>query len=298
MVGIRVFVVSLLVVAVVLPVQPAAATSSVVDAQRQFDQAQAQLAQVNDRMERTQAHLDLLDHQLTTDQAAEKKTGDELAAMARYQYSQPSLPLMVLSARSLSEVLNDIVNARILSDRQRQLLDRERKLRAQDQQARNQTAADLAQVQKDREQAAAVAASAQATLATAKEEAARQQAAQLMAMATAVSSPRPWSGANPGNHFAYGYCTWYVANRRPIPWFGNAIEWWPNARAYGFSEGQAPAPGAVMVTRESGYGHVAYVESVHPDGSWTVSEMNYVAWGVVSSRTIYPGQVPLVGFIY
>jgi hypothetical protein len=26
--------------------------------------------------------------------------------------------------------------------------------------------------------------------------------------------------------------------------------------------------------------------------------MNYAGWNVVSGRTIHPGQVPLVGFIY
>ena len=29
------------------------------------------------------------------------------------------------------------------------------------------------------------------------------------------------------NSFAYGFCTWYVATRRNIPWMGNAIDWWP-----------------------------------------------------------------------
>jgi peptidoglycan DL-endopeptidase CwlO len=102
-----------------------------------------------------------------------------------------------------------------------------------------------------------------------------------------------------GNHFAFGYCTWYVAGKLSIPWFGNAIQWWSNAAAYGYAEGQVPRVGAVMVTRESAvYGHVAYVESVNGDGSWTVSEMNYSAWNVVDTRTIRPGQVPLVGFIY
>ena len=100
------------------------------------------------------------------------------------------------------------------------------------------------------------------------------------------------------NHFAYGYCTWYVATRRNIPWFGNAIDWWPNARSYGYAEGHVPVVGAVMVTRESQFGHVAYVDSVGSDGSWTVSEMNFVAWNVVSRRTLRPGQAPVVGFIY
>jgi surface antigen len=43
---------------------------------------------------------------------------------------------------------------------------------------------------------------------------------------------------------------------------------------------------------------VAYVENVYPDGSWQVSEMNFVGFGVTSQRTISPGQVPLIGFIY
>lgn len=100
------------------------------------------------------------------------------------------------------------------------------------------------------------------------------------------------------NHFAFGYCTWYVATKRNVPWFGNAIDWWPNARSYGYAEGQKPVVGAIMVTRESSWGHVAYVESVNADGSWTVSEMNYKAWNVVDIRIVRPGRTPVVGFIY
>jgi len=68
--------------------------------------------------------------------------------------------------------------------------------------------------------------------------------------------------------------------------------------SYGFRVGSTPAVGAVMVTRESYLGHVALVEAVNPDGSWVVSEMNYAGWGVISSRTIKPGTIPVVGFIY
>ena len=101
-----------------------------------------------------------------------------------------------------------------------------------------------------------------------------------------------------GNRFAYGYCTWYVYNRRPVPWLGNAWEWYGQAVRYGWAVGSTPRAGAIMVTWESGWGHVAYVESVAPDGSWTVSEMNFKGWGVVDTRTIRPGGVPLIGFIY
>ena len=298
MIGIRKYVVAALVAGVALPAQltTAGASTSVGDASRQLEQAQAQLAAVNDRLEKTQAHLDQLQRQLDADQQSERKLSVELGAMARFQYSQPSLPLQVLSAGSLAEVFGRLAQARVMGDRQHSLLEHERALRARDQAARDQVKVELEGAERDRDAAAAVAASAQASLATARDEAARQQAAWVLSMATSITqAPR---GASVGNHFAYGYCTWYVANRRPIPWYGNALEWWPNARAYGYAEGYAPAVGAVMVTRESGYGHVAYVESVNGDGSWTVSEMNYAGWGVVSRRTLRPGQTSVVGFIY
>ena len=100
------------------------------------------------------------------------------------------------------------------------------------------------------------------------------------------------------DHFPYGQCTWYVASRRPIPWDGNAGEWFDEAQALHWPTGQMPQPGAIMVTWESWYGHVAYVEKVNPDGSWVVSEMNYKGWGEVDQRLIKPGKLPLIGFIY
>ena len=105
-------------------------------------------------------------------------------------------------------------------------------------------------------------------------------------------------GGLTAGRFPYGYCTWYVATRWPVTWLGNAWEWYGNARAQGYPVGGTPVAGSIMVTRESGWGHVAYVEAVYPDGSWRVSEMNYVGWAVVSQRTIRPGSVPLIGFIY
>lgn len=100
------------------------------------------------------------------------------------------------------------------------------------------------------------------------------------------------------NRFPWGYCTWWVASKRYIPWNGNAWQWYGNSMAYGKPTGRTPVPGAVMVSWESPVGHVAYVESVHGDGSFTISEMNYVGYGRVSSRTVTTGSVPLIGFIY
>ncbi|MHB8510243.1 MAG: COG3942 and LysM peptidoglycan-binding domain-containing protein [Candidatus Dormibacteria bacterium] len=111
-----------------------------------------------------------------------------------------------------------------------------------------------------------------------------------------VTGVQRYSGV--GNaHFPYGYCTWYVSTKRNVPWMGDARQWFGNAQAYGYATGQTPRVGAIMVTRESGWGHVGYVEAV--DGScWTVSEMNYRGFGIVDTRHVCPGQVPLIGFIY
>jgi LysM repeat protein len=107
-------------------------------------------------------------------------------------------------------------------------------------------------------------------------------------------------GPYPATGFPVGWCTWYVATKRNVTWRGDAGFWYQNAAAAGYPVGSKPKVGAIMVTWESYLGHVAYVEAVNADGSWTVSEMNYVAFDVISERTIKPGQLGarLVGFIY
>jgi len=107
-------------------------------------------------------------------------------------------------------------------------------------------------------------------------------------------------GPYPATGFPPGWCTYYVATKRNVTWRGDAGFWYQNAAAAGYPVGAKPRVGAIMVTWESYLGHVAYVESVNADGSWTVSEMNFVAFGVISTRTIKPGQLGgrLVGFIY
>jgi surface antigen len=116
--------------------------------------------------------------------------------------------------------------------------------------------------------------------------------------ASSGSAPSYVASSSGPNRFPYGYCTWWVAHKRNIPWNGNAWQWYGNAQSYGRSVGRTPVPGAVLVTWESSVGHVAYVESVNSDGSFTVSEMNYRGWGVASTRTVTTGSVPLIGFVY
>ena len=100
------------------------------------------------------------------------------------------------------------------------------------------------------------------------------------------------------NGFPYGWCTWYVASRKSVTWRGNAGEWLGNAAAQGYATGSVPAVGSIMVSAESWWGHVAYVESVNGNVI-TISEMNYAGWGVTSTRTIDITRFgALKGFIY
>lgn len=80
------------------------------------------------------------------------------------------------------------------------------------------------------------------------------------------------------NGYTYGWCTWYVANRRaqlgnPVPAnLGNAYSWYARAVRAGMSTGTVPRVGAVAAD-EAG-NHVTVVEQINPDGSFWVSEMN------------------------
>ena len=111
------------------------------------------------------------------------------------------------------------------------------------------------------------------------------------------------SAAVAGNKYDYGYCTWYVYNKRanigrPVGSFwGNAVTWASYARSSGYTVNNTPEVGAVL-QNGGGYGHVAFVESVGADGSVTVSEMNYAGWNVVSTRTISAGQAGSYNYIH
>ncbi|OGL22188.1 hypothetical protein A2707_02525 [Candidatus Saccharibacteria bacterium RIFCSPHIGHO2_01_FULL_45_15] len=109
------------------------------------------------------------------------------------------------------------------------------------------------------------------------------------------------------NTYAWGYCTWYVFERRaqmgrPVGNFwGNANTWGIYARSAGYTVNRTPLAGAILVDTVGYYGHVAVVESVGPNGDVTLSEMNnyaYGGFGVVNSRTISAGQASAYTYIH
>ena len=220
--------------------------------------AEAKLDELNNQVEQSNARLDAANRHLATDQKLEADLNVQIAAVARLQYKRPSLIVQFLEANSLSQVLGDISSNRLMASKERSLLLQARDLRRQDQQARDEATLSAASIKTSRDQAKVTADEAVAE----RDAAIRARALAIGQATPATSTPAPYVGGGPyPNRFSYGYCTWYVANRRYIPWLGNAIDWWPNARAYGYSEGQVPQVGAVMGTRESGYGHVANVEA-------------------------------------
>lgn len=113
------------------------------------------------------------------------------------------------------------------------------------------------------------------------------------------SFSRPKEGKiGQGHRFPYGYCTWFVAQKRYVPWGGNAGTWLYNARAYGYKTGKTPTVGSIVVTTEDRYyGHVAYVEKVTGD-TITVSEMNYTGWAKKSVRQLSRSSRVIKGYVY
>jgi surface antigen len=107
----------------------------------------------------------------------------------------------------------------------------------------------------------------------------------------------PNGQAGAGHKFPYGYCTWYVAQKKFVPWGGNAGTWLYNAKAAGYSTGKTPRVGSIIVTSESWWGHVGIVEKVSGD-QVTISEMNYKGWAKKNTRTLSAKARVVKGFIY
>lgn len=102
--------------------------------------------------------------------------------------------------------------------------------------------------------------------------------------------------------FPYGQCTWWVAQQRAIPSWGNAVDWLPNAAAAGYSTCSGryciPQTGAVIsLEGHRIFGHVGYVEQVQGD-KIKISEMNYIGWGEMNYRWITVGDPIIKGYIY
>lgn len=154
-------------------------------------------------------------------------------------------------------------------------------------------AAEVAYRAKQKEQQAAVKASANTTLQAQVQAAAQTPAAsgapaapaapaaqattQKVAAAPAATTSRPTYSSS-ASSYPVGECTWGA--KVLAPWagdyWGNGGQWAASAAAAGFRTGSQPQVGAIACWNDGGYGHVAVVTAVQSTTSIQVSESNYL----------------------
>lgn len=127
---------------------------------------------------------------------------------------------------------------------------------------------------------------------------------------------KKWTyNANISNGFYRGYCTWYVATQVPSifpytsettqsrPFAGDAIKWYDNAKAAGYSVWQTPRSNSIVVYKKlrSAAGHVWIVKQ-YPynwdSSKMLVEDMNYAWKFVVTQRIESTSRSEIIGYIY
>ena len=153
-------------------------------------------------------------------------------------------------------------------------------------------AAEAAYLAKQKEQQAAVKASANTTLqaqvqaaaqtpaatpAAAQTQAAPQPAVQTQAAAAPVATTSRPTYSTSASSYPVGECTWGAKTLAPWAgdYWGNGGQWAASAAAAGFRTGSQPQVGAIACWNDGGYGHVAVVTAVQSTTSIQVSESNY-----------------------
>lgn len=158
-------------------------------------------------------------------------------------------------------------------------------------------------------QAVAEAERAEAERLAAEQEAQQaEQQNQPAASAPVNNASQKFAGQT--NHYLYGWCAWYAFEQRaalgkPVSnMWGDANNWAASASADGYAVNNSPSVGAIAQSYAGsngagGSGHVAIVESIHGDGSITVSEMGWNgSVGTATYRTIPASQVSSHNFIH
>lgn len=149
-------------------------------------------------------------------------------------------------------------------------------------------AAEAAYRAKQKEQQAAVKASANTTLqaqvqaaaqtpAATQTQAAPQPAVQTQAAAAPVATTSRPTYSTSASSYPVGECTWGAKTLAPWAgdYWGNGGQWAASAAAAGFRTGSQPQVGAIACWNDGGYGHVAVVTAVQSTTSIQVSESNY-----------------------
>jgi surface antigen len=298
-----------------------AAGGAVNSAEGMFNAQQTKVLNERKQLAKLNATLLSLSSELNSNDATAAQDKAQLAAITRATYETSGTNQVltaVLSAQSFNQAIDELKTANQVSQ---QVLDLVERLAA----SHHAILSEQASIRSD----AASAETLEGQLAAQSDKLitvledrntlfagltgpARQVAAEIANIDNQIAAlevgPRVGGSGSCGNHFAYGFCTYYVATRRCVPWLGNASSWLIAAAQMGYKEGRTPVAGAIVVFRPgvdgvSPEGHVAYVEAVGPAegipaGAFKLSEMNFVGWNRVDYRVISDTSNDIEGFIY
>ena len=297
-----------------------AAGGSVGSAEALFNAQQTKVLNERNQLAHLNATLLSLSSQLASNDATVAQNKQQLAAITRATYETSGgnqVLAAVLSAPSFNQAMDELKSANQVSQQVLALVER---LASAD----RAITIEQTSIRRDVAQAASLEGQLAAqsdrlllmlenrnTVFAGLNGPARQIASQIANIDNQIAflEAGPHVGSGPcGDHFAYGFCTYYVATRRCVPWLGNAKDWYSAAAAMGYKEGRMPVAGAIVVFRPgvdgvSWLGHVAYVEAVGPAqgipaGSFKLSEMNFAGWNRVDYRVVGDTDASIMGFIY
>ncbi len=109
-----------------------------------------------------------------------------------------------------------------------------------------------------------------------------------------------------GNTYARGYCTAYAYDRRvelglPVSASWGNANTWDNLARGSRAVDRTPSVGAI-IQNDGGFGHVAIVEKILPNGDLEISEMNASVggggWNIVSGRIVTAAYVSQYLYIH
>lgn len=295
----------------------AQARDQLLAAERQLAGAQARLTAARSRLTSLNTALLSLSRHIADDEHVLTTARGQLAALVRSTYEvagSDGFAAAILSSGSFNEVVDRYRGAEHVTDQVRRLQETVRGRESALLQERRDLESRFAEAQSIEDQLSQddnrmLALVAERDIAfQAIDGPSRKLAKEIADLDQPVFPPATGLLGNGacGNHFAFGQCTYYVATRRCVPWFGNAGQWLHAAAEYGFATGRTPRVGAVAVWRPgqagaSPAGHVGFVEAVGPEdgvpaGTFRVSEMNWGGWDRVDYRIIDDDAV--MGFVY
>jgi len=302
----------------VIPSQAAAASpaqqmASAVAAYRQSQQeirsAQGQVVQIDQQLVEANRQVAAAEQKAAEDKQREDALRLRVGQYARSAYQTEGAQVtQVLQARSVAEVWDALAEARLVSERQRSLVEQLAALRRADEALRDQAKANRDGLAHQRDQVIAHIRDLEARMG----QLAQAVSAAGQVLAGAAVGPVP-GGRLKQTTGADGQCTWYAeqawvtySDPSAPTLTGDGADVVPNlARAMNRPVELEPQPGSLISWQRplmSAYGHVALVAAVDRDGAgnltgYTVWEMNYtgpyqtdarhVAWTGPSRQVLF-----------